>query len=99
VAVSAKVLGPRQGRFRIGHETLHDLGCRQHFLNYARSLPGSEQSLVRPTGLVRRQYLAPQAIAVAARRLALPVPMGGRMIGTGSCSCCDRIPPERVLGV
>jgi hypothetical protein len=29
---------------------------------------------VRPTYLVRRQYLAPQAITVAPRRLALPAP-------------------------
>jgi hypothetical protein len=29
-------------------------------------------------------------------RADVHVPMGARMIGTGSCSCCDRIPPERV---
>jgi hypothetical protein len=32
----------------------------------------AKQSLVRPAVLVRCQYLAPQAIAVAARLLALP---------------------------
>jgi hypothetical protein len=39
-AVSAKVLGPRQGRFRFGHETAHDLRHRQDFFDSARGLPG-----------------------------------------------------------
>jgi hypothetical protein len=63
-----------QGRFGFGQETAHDLGHRQDFLDSARGLPGSKQSLVRPAGLVRRQYLAPQAIAVAACFLAFPAP-------------------------
>jgi hypothetical protein len=39
-AVSAKFLGPRQGRFGFGHETVHDLGHPQDFLDCARRLPG-----------------------------------------------------------
>jgi hypothetical protein len=39
-AVSAKVLGQRQGRFGFGHEAAHDLGDRQDFLDRARRLPG-----------------------------------------------------------
>jgi hypothetical protein len=39
-AVSAKVLGPRQGRLGFGHQTLHDLGHRQDFLDCTGSLPG-----------------------------------------------------------
>jgi hypothetical protein len=38
----------------------------------AHRLPGSKQSLERPAVLVRCQYLAPQAIAIAAHLLALP---------------------------
>jgi hypothetical protein len=40
VAVSAKVLGPRQGRFGFGDEAAHDFGRRQDFLDCARRLPG-----------------------------------------------------------
>jgi hypothetical protein len=43
---------PTTGPLGFGHQTLHDLGCRQHFLNYARSLPGSKQSLLRPAWCV-----------------------------------------------
>jgi hypothetical protein len=62
-----------QGRFGFGQETAHDLGHRQDFLDSARGLPGSKQSLVRPAGLVRRQYLAPQAIAIVPSRASRSV--------------------------
>jgi hypothetical protein len=38
--VSAKVHRPRQDGFGFGHETAHDLGHRQDFLDSARGLPG-----------------------------------------------------------
>src|SRR5271166_127837 len=71
---SRKGPGPRQRRFGFGYQAAHDLGHRQDFLNAARSLSGSEKCLVRPTGLMRRQDLVPQAVAVVTCLLALAAP-------------------------
>jgi len=82
-AVSAKVHRPRQGRFDFGNETAHDFGHREDFLDAAHGLPGSKQSLVRPAALVRRQYLAPQSIAVAACLLTFPAPCNRAILPAG----------------
>jgi hypothetical protein len=77
-AVSAKVYRPRQGRFGFGNETLHVSASGRISLMPPTVCPAVAES--RAAGLVRRQYLAPQAIAVAGAR-----PRARSTIVTSAC--------------
>src|SRR4029077_4145872 len=65
----------RQRGFGLGHEPAHDLADRKDFIDAPDGLSRGEQTLVLTARLGRRDDLTPQAIALAARLLALGAPL------------------------